>query len=118
VDRYLLTGCAGFIASKVAELLLEAGHRVVGVDNVNDAYDPLLKEWRLARLEGYPGFCFHRLDITDRPAVQRLFENDARPDTESRRPPIPPSSTWRHGPACGPPWRIPGCTTRPTATGR
>ena len=39
-ERYLLTGCAGFIASKVADVLLEGGHTVVGVDNLNNAYDP------------------------------------------------------------------------------
>ena len=50
-QRYLVTGCAGFIASKVAQLLLEAGHAVVGVDNLNDAYDPRLKHWRLDQLQ-------------------------------------------------------------------
>ena len=49
-ERYLVTGCAGFIASKVADSLLRAGHAVVGVDNLNDAYDPRLKQWRLAQL--------------------------------------------------------------------
>ena len=48
VKKYLVTGCAGFIASRVADLLLETGHCVVGVDNLNDAYDPRLKQWRLA----------------------------------------------------------------------
>ena len=45
---YLLTGVAGFIASKVAEFLLADGHAVVGIDNLNDAYDVRLKHWRLA----------------------------------------------------------------------
>ena len=45
----LLTGVAGFIASRVAKFLLEDGHTVVGVDNMNDAYDVRLKEWRLSR---------------------------------------------------------------------
>ena len=71
---YLVTGCAGFIASKVTELLLEAGHLVVGADNINDAYDPRLKEWRLAQLEPHANFRFHRLDITDRAALEKLFE--------------------------------------------
>ena len=47
----LVTGCAGFIGSKVAALLLDQGHEVVGIDNVNDAYDVRLKEWRLAQLQ-------------------------------------------------------------------
>ena len=46
-ERYLVTGAAGFIGSQVSRLLLDAGHEVVGVDNVNSAYDPRLKEWRL-----------------------------------------------------------------------
>ncbi|MDO8673363.1 MAG: GDP-mannose 4,6-dehydratase [Dehalococcoidia bacterium] len=70
--RYLVTGCAGFIASKVAEFLLEDGHAVVGVDNLNDAYDVRLKRWRLARLAGLSGFVFHELDICRRESLQRL----------------------------------------------
>jgi len=74
MGRYLLTGVAGFIASKVAEFLLADGHTVVGVDNLNDAYDVRLKEWRLAQLEGRPGFEFRRLDIRERGALDGLFE--------------------------------------------
>lgn len=50
--RYLVTGCAGFIASRACEMLLEQGHAVVGVDNLNDYYDVRLKDWRLSRLLG------------------------------------------------------------------
>ena len=50
MPTYLVTGAAGFIGSKVAELLLRDGHQVVGVDNLNAAYDVRLKEWRLAQL--------------------------------------------------------------------
>ena len=86
----LLTGVAGFIASKVAEFLLEEGHTVVGVDNMNGAYDVRLKEWRLARLLEYPNFSFHRLDIADLGALRKLFESisaeDGRPMTEDRFP--------------------------------
>ncbi len=71
--RYLLTGCAGFIASKVANLLLEAGHTVVGVDSLNDAYDPRLKQWRLAQLQPRKNFRFEHLDISDRAALEPLF---------------------------------------------
>ena len=71
--HYLVTGTAGFIASKVAEQLLDAGHSVVGVDNMNDAYDVRIKEWRLARIEGREGFAPHRTDICDRPAMERIF---------------------------------------------
>ncbi|MBI2350366.1 MAG: GDP-mannose 4,6-dehydratase [Deltaproteobacteria bacterium] len=71
----LVTGCAGFIGSKVSELLLAEGHAVVGLDNVNDAYDVRLKQWRLKQLEGRPGLEFHYLDITDREALKVLFLN-------------------------------------------
>ena len=73
MGQYLLTGATGFIASKVAELLLAEGHTVVGVDNMNDAYDVRLKQWRLTQLEGRPGFEFHRLDITNRLKLRDLW---------------------------------------------
>lgn len=68
--RILLTGCAGFIGWTVADALLAEGHAVVGVDNMNAAYDPRLKEWRLDQLVGRSGFTFRRLDITDRGALE------------------------------------------------
>jgi len=71
----LVTGAAGFIGSKVSEFLLADGHTVVGLDNLNDAYDVRLKEWRLGQLKGKHGFEFHRLDITDRTALRKLFTN-------------------------------------------
>jgi len=76
-NRYLVTGCAGFIGSKVAELLLDGGHSVVGVDNVNDAYDPRLKQWRVDRLLRQADFRFHHLDITDFQAMEGRFASDA-----------------------------------------
>jgi len=69
VAHYLLTGAAGFIGARTAELLLESGHSVVGVDDVNDAYDPRVKRHRLARLGQRPGFGFFELDISQRTAV-------------------------------------------------
>lgn len=98
MSTYLVTGAAGFIASKVCALLLADGHTVVGVDNLNDYYDVRLKDWRLARLLGasslplgedpkrsiyVPGtqvkaresgrFSFHYLDIENLPALEALF---------------------------------------------
>ena len=70
----LVTGCAGFIGSKITELLLERGDTVVGVDNLNDAYPPPLKEWRLAQLQKFPSFEFERLDITHFDAMKELFQ--------------------------------------------
>jgi UDP-glucuronate 4-epimerase len=66
MKRYLVTGAAGFIASIVAEKLLETGAEVVGVDNLNDAYDPRIKQYRLSRLQRHQNFTFHKLDISDR----------------------------------------------------
>jgi len=70
---YLVTGVAGFIASKVAELLLSQGHSVVALDDLNHAYDVRLKEWRLKRLMNRQGFSFHKVDIRDRDALGRFF---------------------------------------------
>lgn len=78
-QRYLVTGCAGFIGSRVTELLLEAGHEVLGVDNLNDAYDPRLKQWRLEQLQVRAGFRFQRLEIGDRQAVDALFAAEVTP---------------------------------------
>jgi len=74
VGTYLVTGAAGFIGSKTSDLLLEAGHTVVGVDNMNDAYDVRLKEWRLGRLQGRSGFSLDRTDICDRRALEALWK--------------------------------------------
>jgi nucleoside-diphosphate-sugar epimerase len=71
--HYLVTGVAGFIGSRTAELLLDAGHTVVGIDNLNDAYDVGLKRWRLAQLAGRPGLRFVHGDITQRADLADLF---------------------------------------------
>lgn len=74
--NYLVTGAAGFIGAKVAELLLAAGHSVVGADNLNDSYDVSLKRWRLADLQAKPGFVFTELDVCDRRRLQALFDSN------------------------------------------
>lgn len=71
--RVLVAGSAGFIGWKVAEFLLEEGHSVVGVDNLNPTYDVRLKNWRLQQLGKHPNFAFHRLDICDREGLRRIF---------------------------------------------
>lgn len=71
--RYLVTGAAGFIGAKVTELLLTAGHQVVGLDNLNEAYDPRLKEWRLEPLFIRPNFDFHQIDILDKDALEEVW---------------------------------------------
>jgi UDP-glucuronate 4-epimerase len=76
----LVTGAAGFIGYHVAEALLARGERVVGVDNLNGYYDVRLKQARLARLEGKPGFAFHRADVADREAIHGLVAGDTSID--------------------------------------
>ena len=74
--KVLLTGAAGFIGMHVAQLLLARGDTVVGVDNLNDYYDPLLKQARLDRLTPRPAFRFEKLDVADRPGMAALFERE------------------------------------------
>jgi nucleoside-diphosphate-sugar epimerase len=66
MENYLVTGAAGFIASRVSEILLGQGHTVVGVDDMNNAYDVRMKEYRLRQLVQHPNFIFHHSNISDR----------------------------------------------------
>jgi len=70
----LVTGAAGFIGFHVARRLLETGRTVLGLDNLNDYYDPGLKRARLEQLEPYDAFEFMQLDIANRAGMKRLFE--------------------------------------------
>ena len=70
----LVTGAAGFIGMHVAERLVQAGHEVVGVDNLSAYYDPALKQARLERLSSLKGFRFVEADIADAQAMQALTE--------------------------------------------
>jgi UDP-glucuronate 4-epimerase len=81
---YLVTGCAGFIASQVCQQLLAAGERVVGVDNLSDAYDPRLKSWRLQALQRQTNFEYHPTDITDFFALKEIFDRQST----SQQPPF------------------------------
>jgi UDP-glucuronate 4-epimerase len=69
----LVTGAAGFIGFHVAHRLLADGHAVMGLDNLNDYYDPALKRARLDVLRGERGFAFEQIDLADRASVERLF---------------------------------------------
>lgn len=71
---HLVTGVAGFIASRTAEMLLEQGYNVVGVDNMNDYYDVRLKAHRLEKLCAKKGFTYYPIDIEDYKALEKLFE--------------------------------------------
>ena len=74
--KYLVTGCAGFIGWKVTEFLIADGHTVVGIDNINDAYDVSVKNWRLAQLQELPNFHYNCLDICDVKTLEPLFAQD------------------------------------------
>lgn len=80
MSHYLVTGCAGFIASRVSELLVEAGHSVTGVDNLNDAYDRRMKDWRLERLRALPRFQFAEADISDNRQLTALWRAVPKPE--------------------------------------
>jgi len=69
----LVTGAAGFIGFHLCKRLLARGDRVVGLDNINDYYDPQLKLDRLAQLEATPGFRLVRCGLEERPALEQLF---------------------------------------------
>ena len=73
MNRYLVTGAAGFIGANVAQGLLDAGCEVVGVDSVNDYYDVGLKQYRLNPLLQHSGFSFVQGDLADGPVVGSLF---------------------------------------------
>ncbi|MBS0916720.1 NAD-dependent epimerase [Providencia rettgeri] len=70
--KYLITGCAGFIGFRLSECLLQNGHSIIGIDNLNNYYDPSLKNSRLDILKKHSNFSFISLDITNKENVTRL----------------------------------------------
>jgi len=74
MEYYLVTGIVGFIGWRVGEFLLKEGKAILGVDNLNDAYDVTLKYWRLNELKKFEKFKFYQIDITDFQALKILFE--------------------------------------------
>ena len=73
--KILITGVAGFIGMHIASRLLNDGHEVVGLDNLNDYYDVSLKKGRLSHIGSDNQFTFHKLDLTDANGISNLFEN-------------------------------------------
>jgi UDP-glucuronate 4-epimerase len=71
--KYLVTGAAGFIGMNVCQRLLECGHEVIGLDNLNSYYITTLKHYRLAQLSPYENFRFVKMDLADREAIAQLF---------------------------------------------
>ena len=76
MKRIFITGTAGFIGSKVSEMLLEDGCDVIGVDNLNDYYDVNLKLWRLGNLKKYRNFKFYKNDIENYEELKSVFQSD------------------------------------------
>lgn len=72
MPNILVAGAAGFIGAKVCETLIRDGYQVIGVDNINDAYDTRLKYWRLERLNRLEGFTFHHLNICDLSSLEGI----------------------------------------------
>ncbi len=70
--NYLVTGAAGFIGARVSGMLLDAGHRVIGCDNLNNAYDVRVKHWRLGKLTSRPEFKFLNIDISNRGELEQI----------------------------------------------
>jgi UDP-glucuronate 4-epimerase len=73
--KFLVTGAAGFIGANVSKRLLDAGHQVIGIDNLNDYYDVSLKLARLDLLKS-DNFIFHKLDLADREGMAALFSDE------------------------------------------
>ena len=73
--KFLVTGAAGFIGFHTCKRLMDAGHQVVGLDNMNDYYDVNLKQARLDLLQS-PLFSFHKIDLADREGIARLFAEE------------------------------------------
>ena len=74
--NFLVTGAAGFIGARTSEFLIKDGHTVAGVDNLNEAYDPRIKQYRLKKLQALPGFTFHRLDISEKSIIDYFREQE------------------------------------------
>ena len=72
--KILITGAAGFIGFHLSKKLLDNSYQVIGIDNLNDYYDPSLKKSRLEILSKYEGFTFHKVDIKDKEALDHIFE--------------------------------------------
>ncbi len=74
--KVLVTGAAGFIGMHTTKKLLDEGYNVIGLDNMNNYYDPKLKEYRLNFLTPYDNFNFIKMDLCDREGIAKLFENE------------------------------------------
>ena len=74
-NKILVTGAAGFIGYHLCKSLLEDDYEVLGIDNINDYYDPNLKLARLEQLKPYKNFKFEQVDIADRDSITQSFQS-------------------------------------------
>ena len=74
-QKILVTGCAGFIGYHFTKLLLDDDYLVLGIDNINNYYDPALKQARLNNLKPYRNFSFEKIDIAEREQLAKIFKN-------------------------------------------
>src|SRR5258708_6691603 len=79
MPKVLVTGAAGFIGFHLCRRLLVDGNEIVGLDNLNQYYDPSLKEARLAELAPFAQFSFHPMELADTTGIERLFEAEEPP---------------------------------------
>jgi UDP-glucuronate 4-epimerase len=82
--RYLLTGAAGFIGARVAEFLLAEGHAVVGLDNMNDAYDVRMKEYRRDLLTHQEQYTFEKIDISNLDELEKFIQGEVHADKQGQ----------------------------------
>ena len=75
MSRILVTGAAGFIGFHLSKSLLDEDYKVLGIDNLNDYYEPKLKHARLNQLKLYKNFTFQKIDISDREILTKAFTN-------------------------------------------
>ncbi len=74
--KIIVTGCAGFIGSRVCELLIEKGNTVIGIDNLNEAYDIKLKQYRINAVEKLNNFTYYKQDISDLEGLNDIFNKN------------------------------------------
>ena len=78
MKNYIVTGCAGMIGWRVSELLLSNGAKVIGIDDLNQAYDTRIKVWRLSELKKHPSFEFYEKDITQVDELENLLRAESK----------------------------------------
>ena len=114
--KVLITGAAGFIGNDLARRLLDRGDEVIGIDNLNDYYDPSLKRARLARIQDHPAFTDVRIDLEDRQGIADLFASHKPEGVVNLVAGITMSSIWCMRPAVRFTARIPKCRFPCTTT--